>query len=304
MELMNDHPRQSVPGNRRETAPTPAPRRSPPPMITSAASRAANRAPSDLQEALRPIASLIGKSEKARRKLAPGSWQRRMLRDNLRALRIASALMSKNAGKAGVFAKDDLREALRALASMAGKTEKAQAAFPPGTSPHTLQRNRLKALRMAEAAVNAELAARRAPEKKVELKFDSAGVDWRFVSDTLKRVGMANRRPGLLRQAFAASAIVVFAYVDGKPVGFGRAISDGAYQAAVYEMAVVPEFQRQGIGAKIMRAILARLPGCNVILYASPGKEDFYRKLGLRRMKTGMARFQNAEAMAALGFTD
>jgi hypothetical protein len=40
------------------------------------------------------------------------------------------------------------------------------------------------------------------------------------------------------------------------------------------------------------------LPGCNVILYASPGKEDFYRKLGLRRMKTGMARFQNPGAMA------
>ena len=138
----------------------------------------------------------------------------------------------------------------------------------------------------------------------VELKFDCAGVDWKFVSDTLKRVGMASRSPELLQKAFAASAVVVFAYAEGKPVGFGRAISDGAYQAAVYEMAVAPEFQRQGIGAKIVRAILDRLPGCNVILYASPGKEDFYRKLGLRRMKTGMALFQNADAMAQKGFTD
>ena len=138
----------------------------------------------------------------------------------------------------------------------------------------------------------------------VELKFDCAGVDWKFVSDTLKRVGMASRSPELLQKAFAASAVVVFAYADGRPVGFGRAISDGAYQAAVYEMAVAPEFQRQGIGAKIVRAILDRLPGCNVILYASPGKEDFYRKLGLRRMKTGMALFQNADAMAQKGFTD
>ena len=138
----------------------------------------------------------------------------------------------------------------------------------------------------------------------VELKFDGAGVDWSFVSDTLKRVGMASRPPELLQKAFAASAVVVFAYADGQPVGFGRAISDGAYQAAVYEMAVVPEFQRQGIGARIMRAILDRLPGCNVILYASPGKEEFYRKLGLRKMKTGMALFQNADAMAQKGFTD
>ena len=138
----------------------------------------------------------------------------------------------------------------------------------------------------------------------VELKFDCAGVDWKFVSDTLKRVGMASRAPELHRKAFEASAIVVFAYAEGKPVGFGRAISDGAYQAAVYEMAVVPEFQKRGIGARIMQAILERLPGCNVILYASPGKEDFYRKLGLRKMKTGMALFQNADAMAQKGFTD
>ena len=138
----------------------------------------------------------------------------------------------------------------------------------------------------------------------VELKFDCAGVDWAFVSETLRRVGMASRAPELHRKAFEASHTVVFAYADGRPVGFGRAISDGAYQAAVYEMAVVPEFQRQGIGAQIMRAILDRLPGCNVILYASPGKEDFYRKLGLRQMKTGMARFQNPDAMAKIGFTE
>ena len=138
----------------------------------------------------------------------------------------------------------------------------------------------------------------------VELKFDCAGVDWKFVSDTLKRVGMASRAPELHRKAFEASAIVVFAYAEDKLVGFGRAISDGAYQAAVYEMAVVPEFQKRGIGARIMRAILERLPGCNVILYASPGKEDFYRKLGLRKMKTGMARFQFPDVMAQKGFTE
>ena len=138
----------------------------------------------------------------------------------------------------------------------------------------------------------------------VELKFDCTGVDWAFVSETLKRVGMASRPPELLQKSFTASAVVVFAYAAGRPVGFARAISDGAYQAAVYEMAVVPEFQRQGIGAQIMNAILDRLPGYNVMLYASPGKEDFYRKLGFRRMKTGMARFQYPDAMAQKGFTE
>ena len=111
----------------------------------------------ELQEALRPIASLISKSEKAQQKLAPGTWQHTMLRDNLKALHIASALMKKASENTDRFTRDDLQEALRALASMISKTDKAQAKFTLGTSQHTLQRNRLKALRLAEALIKVEL---------------------------------------------------------------------------------------------------------------------------------------------------
>jgi hypothetical protein len=51
-------------------------------------------------------------------------------------------------------------------------------------------------------------------------------------------------------------------------------------------------------------SILARLPQCNIILYASPGKEEFYRTLGFRKMKTGMALFGEAEEMKGKGFTE
>ena len=111
----------------------------------------------ELQEALRPIASLISKSEKAQQKLSPGTWRHTMLRDNLKALHIASALMNKETDDTNRFTPDDLQEALRAFASMISKTDKAQAKFTPGMSQHTLQRNRLKALRVAEALIKAEL---------------------------------------------------------------------------------------------------------------------------------------------------
>lgn len=58
---------------------------------------------------------------------------------------------------AGNLTRGDMHEILRVLASMIGKSETAQAKFPPGTSQHTLQRNRLKALRIAEALIEAEL---------------------------------------------------------------------------------------------------------------------------------------------------
>lgn len=115
----------------------------------------------ELNEALRPIASLMSKSEKAQQNLVPGTWQHKMLQDNLKALRIASGLMSKKTDAMDDAMHDcsrnDLQEALRAFASMISKTEKSQATFITGTSQHTLQRNRLKALQLAESLITLEL---------------------------------------------------------------------------------------------------------------------------------------------------
>ena len=86
---------------------------------------------------------------------------------------------------------------------------------------------------------------------------DCSGVDWKTVSDILKSVGMAFYEPGLHRKAFEASHTTVFAYSDGRLIGFGRAISDGVYQGAIYDCAVVPEFQGEGIGKTIMDEILS-----------------------------------------------
>jgi hypothetical protein len=111
----------------------------------------------DIREALRPIASLISKSEKARTKLTPGTWQHTMLSENLKALRVASAMMEEGAGDTNDCALDDLKEALRASNSMINRTENAKMKFKEGTSQHTLQKNRLRALRIAEELIIREL---------------------------------------------------------------------------------------------------------------------------------------------------
>jgi len=139
------------------------------------------------------------------------------------------------------------------------------------------------------------------------VEYGCAGVDWEEVAATLARVGMAHFAPEAHRKAFEASHSVVFvreADGTGGLAGFGRAISDGVYQAALYDIAVVPEMQGRGVGRLIVERLLERLPGCNVILYAAPGKEGFYRRLGFRRMNTGMALFSRQQAMAEKGFTD
>ncbi len=115
---------------------------------------------------------------------------------------------------------------------------------------------------------------------------------------------MACHEPDVHRRAFAASHTTVFAYLDGRLIGFGRAISDGVYQAAIYDLAVLPELQGKGVGRQILENLLSRVGHCNVILYASIGKEEFYRKFGMRKMKTGMALFRNQDLMKEKGFTD
>ena len=138
----------------------------------------------------------------------------------------------------------------------------------------------------------------------VEVKLSCDGVDWQVVQEILKRVGMAYTDPSQHQKAFEASYATVFIYHAEQLIGFGRAISDGVYQAAIYDCAVLPEFQGKGIGTKIMENLLSQISHCNIILYASPGKEGFYLTHGFRKMKTGMAYFKDCATMSERGFIE
>jgi len=133
----------------------------------------------------------------------------------------------------------------------------------------------------------------------MELKIitDCSGIDWQIIADSLKKVGMAYHEPEVHKRAFEASHTTIFIYEELQLIGFGRAISDGEYQGAIYDVAVLPEAQGKGIGKVIIQAILNRLPNCNIILYAAPGMEGFYKKFGFGSMKTGMALFTSPQAM-------
>ena len=140
----------------------------------------------------------------------------------------------------------------------------------------------------------------------MNLKFqnDCVNINWELIPEILKTVGMAFHSAEVHRKTFTASASVLFVYDEEQLVGFGRAISDGFIQSAIYDVAVLPEYQGQGIGRQIIERIVASLPGCNFILYAAPGKEGFYGKLQFRKMKTAMALFVNREIMTTKGFTE
>src|SRR5471030_2729550 len=105
----------------------------------------------------------------------------------------------------------------------------------------------------------------------LKIKYNCLDIDWSYVSEILKKVGMAYFEGEVHKKAFENSHTVVFIFDDHKLIGFGRAISDGVYQAAIYDVAVLPEYQGRRMGATIVDSVLKCIPKCNVILYASPG---------------------------------
>lgn len=138
----------------------------------------------------------------------------------------------------------------------------------------------------------------------LRIQKDCSHIDWELVAETLKRVNMAYFNAEIHKKAFGNSYAVIFIFEEDKLIGFGRAVSDGTYQATLYDIAVLPEHQGQGIGRLIVENLLVLLPQCNVILYAAVGKEEFYQKLGFKRLKTGMGMFLNSSLMQQKGFTE
>jgi len=90
-----------------------------------------------------------------------------------------------------------------------------------------------------------------------------------------------------------------FVHADGKLVGVGRVLADGVDCAYICDVAVMPSHQGTGLGREIVSKLLDLCRGHRkIILYAVPGKEGFYRKLGFKRMTTAMAIFDDqARAM-------
>lgn len=139
---------------------------------------------------------------------------------------------------------------------------------------------------------------------KIDIRYGTAGVDWNKVVQIFEKAPLGTREPNKLRRACENSYLVICAYEQAKLIGFGRAISDGEYQAAVYDIVVLPEYQRSGVGRLIMKSIIDKLPVSSIILFAVPGKEGFYEKLDFKRLKTGMGKFENYDIMKAYEYIE
>ncbi len=120
------------------------------------------------------------------------------------------------------------------------------------------------------------------------------GVDLAELSNLYEVAPLGHKTPADLDIAFSNSRFKCFVYDAGRLIGAGRALADGVDCSYICDIAVHPDHQGRGIGKEIV-ANLVELSKDHrkIILYAVPGKESFYKKLGFRRMTTAMAIFKN-----------
>ena len=89
------------------------------------------------------------------------------------------------------------------------------------------------------------------------------------------------------------NSTVVCIRKEGKPIAFGRIIMDHGYVAYIADIVVLPEYQGQGYGRKIMDKVMSIIrsnlkSGYKVMLSLSSakGKESFYEKFGFIKRPT------------------
>jgi len=127
-------------------------------------------------------------------------------------------------------------------------------------------------------------------------------VDWTCLEDLFIRAPLGGRSAASLEQLFRNSQVALFAYDENRLVGAGRALTDKISWAIVFDVVVDPECQGRGLGKVIVETLASKSGARNIMLQSVPGKEDFYARLGYRRMTTAMAKYDAPEWASANGY--
>lgn len=114
---------------------------------------------------------------------------------------------------------------------------------------------------------------------------DDAEITVEVAIDLYKRSTLGERRPvdrpdifeGMLKNA----SLTISAWHGNHLVGISRSLTDFTYVAYLADLAVDADYQRQGIGKRLIEETKLRLGrDCVIVLLAAPKANDYYPRLG------------------------
>ena len=106
-----------------------------------------------------------------------------------------------------------------------------------------------------------------------------AGAEFAELTDGSEWLNAAVKGSMLAAGAFAP---------DGSLIGFARVLGDGNSDCYIQDVTVRSDCRKQGIGQALVKFLIAELRARNIDwigLIATPGKADFYRKMGFEVME-------------------
>lgn len=100
-------------------------------------------------------------------------------------------------------------------------------------------------------------------------------VGW-AAEDTTSREMLNNYNIGFLNSTF-----VYLACLEDKLAGCVRVLSDLYFRSIIYDLAVLPKFQRKGIGKELVRKCIEKCESSEWLVETGKAK-GFYEKIGFR----------------------
>ena len=85
---------------------------------------------------------------------------------------------------------------------------------------------------------------------------------------------------GIIARSFHNSTFVASAWDGDELVGAVRVLSDGIQRSVIYDLAVLPEYQGQGIGKRMVARCLEEFPDTQFTLGTGSKNFVFYERFG------------------------
>lgn len=117
---------------------------------------------------------------------------------------------------------------------------------------------------------------------KVESNLDP----YEFI-DVLNRSTLGERRPvddfSRIKKMCENANLIVTARLDGKLVGVARSVTDFVYCTYLSDLAVDKDYQKKGIGKRLIEETKKQSPQAKLILLSAPAAIDYYPKIGMKK---------------------
>ena len=105
--------------------------------------------------------------------------------------------------------------------------------------------------------------------------------------NVLTRSTLSERRPvddlDRIKQMCENTNLIITARLENTLIGVARSVTDFVYCTYLSDLAVDKEYQKQGIGKRLIEETKKRSPQATLILLSAPAATEYYPKIGMKK---------------------